>query len=142
MGSSGPVKRVSWSRRATRFAWSALAVAVAFGIVAFCGYGLLAGPRPGLTAAVTLSTWKITEVPPSLYLHGLSSGDFVPALGQFLGSLAELSGPVITMLTETWKAEQRTSPPATCRAWTTSTCGPTASTSSSGSPSTSGACSC
>ena len=42
-----------------------------------------------------------------LYLHGLSSGDFGPALGQFLGSSAGLSAPVITKLTETWKAEQR-----------------------------------
>ena len=50
---------------------------------------------------------KITEVLPLLYLHGLSSGDFVPALGQFLGSTAGLSAPVITKLTETWKAEQR-----------------------------------
>ena len=49
----------------------------------------------------------VTEVLPLLYLHGLSSGDFVPALGQFLGSAAGLSGPVITRLTETWKAEQR-----------------------------------
>jgi hypothetical protein len=31
-------------------------------------------------------TPKISEVLPLLYLHGLSSGDFVPALGQFLGS--------------------------------------------------------
>jgi transposase-like protein len=52
-------------------------------------------------------TPKITEVLPLLYLHGLSSGDFVPALGQFLGSTAGLSGSVITKLTETWKAEQR-----------------------------------
>ena len=52
-------------------------------------------------------TPKITEVLPLLYLHGLSSGDFVPALGQFLGSTAGLSGPVITKLTEAWKAEQR-----------------------------------
>ena len=52
-------------------------------------------------------TPKITEVLPLLYLHGLSSGDFVPALGQFLGSTAGLSGPVITRLTETWKAEQQ-----------------------------------
>jgi transposase-like protein len=52
-------------------------------------------------------TPKITEVLPLLYLHGLSSGDFVPALGQFLGSTAGLSAPVITKLTETWKAEQR-----------------------------------
>jgi hypothetical protein len=53
-------------------------------------------------------TPKITEVLPLLYLHGLSSGDFVPALGQFLGSAAGLSAAVITRLTETWKAEQRT----------------------------------
>jgi hypothetical protein len=31
-------------------------------------------------------TPRIEEVLPLLYLHGLSSGDFVPALGQFLGS--------------------------------------------------------
>jgi transposase-like protein len=52
-------------------------------------------------------TPKITEVLPLLYLHGLSSGDFVPALGQFLGSAAGLSAAVIIRLTETWKAEQR-----------------------------------
>ena len=44
---------------------------------------------------------------PLLYLHGLSSGDFGPALGQFLGSSAGLSASVITKLTETWAAEQR-----------------------------------
>jgi transposase-like protein len=52
-------------------------------------------------------TPKVAEVLPLLYLHGLSSGDFVPALGQFLGSTTGLSAPVITKLTETWKAEQR-----------------------------------
>ena len=52
-------------------------------------------------------TPKITEVLPLLYLHGLSGGDFVPALGQFLGSAAGLSAAVITRLTETWQAEQR-----------------------------------
>ena len=52
-------------------------------------------------------TPKITEVLPLLYLHGLSSGDFVPALGQFLGSAAGLSAAVITRLTETWQAGQR-----------------------------------
>jgi transposase-like protein len=52
-------------------------------------------------------TPKITEVLPLLYLHGLSSGDFVPALGQFLGSPAGLPAAVITRLTETWKAGQR-----------------------------------
>ena len=64
-------------------------------------------------ASVILPAWcrktpKITEVLPLLYLHGLSTGDFVPALGQFLGSSAGLSASVITKLTETWKAEQRT----------------------------------
>ena len=63
-------------------------------------------------ASAILPPWarktpKITEVLPLLYLHGLSSGDFVPALGQFLGSSAGLSAAVITRLTETWKAEQK-----------------------------------
>ena len=52
-------------------------------------------------------TPKVTEVLPLLYLHGLSSGDFVPALGQFLGSSAGLPGPVITKLTGQWQAGQR-----------------------------------
>jgi transposase-like protein len=50
-------------------------------------------------------TPQVTEVLPLLYLHGLSSGDFVPALGQFLGTGAGLSSSVIAKLTETWKAE-------------------------------------
>src|SRR5262249_23464338 len=69
------------------------------------------GVRKRLSSAI-LPPWarktpKITEVLPLLYLHGLSSGDFVPALGQFLGSSAGLSAAVITKLTEIWKAEQR-----------------------------------
>jgi transposase-like protein len=69
------------------------------------------GQRMRFSSAI-LPPWarktpKITEVLPLLYLHGLSSGDFVPALGQFLGSSAGLSAPVITKLTEQWKAEQR-----------------------------------
>jgi transposase-like protein len=50
---------------------------------------------------------KITEVLPLLYLHGLSSKDFVPALGQFLGSGAGLSASAITRLTEAWQEEHR-----------------------------------
>ena len=70
------------------------------------------GERKRFSSAI-LPPWarktpKVTEVLPLLYLHGLSTGDFVPALGQFLGSGAGLSGPVITRLTETWQAEQRT----------------------------------
>ena len=42
-----------------------------------------------------------------MYLHGLSSGDFVPALGQFLGSTKGLSAATITKMTQTWQAEQR-----------------------------------
>jgi transposase-like protein len=69
------------------------------------------GERKRFSSAI-LPAWarktpKITEVLPLLYLHGLSSGDFVPALGQFLGSAKGLSAPVITKLTEQWKAEQR-----------------------------------
>jgi hypothetical protein len=52
-------------------------------------------------------TPKVTEVLPLLYLHGLSPGDFVPALGQFPGSPSGLSGPVITKLTRAWQAGQR-----------------------------------
>src|SRR5690348_11623659 len=68
------------------------------------------GERQRFSSAI-LPPWarktpKITEVLPLLYLHGLSSGDFVPALGQFLGSSVGLSAAVITRLTDTWKAEQ------------------------------------
>lgn len=45
---------------------------------------------------------KISEVLPLLYLHGLSSGDFVPALEQFLGSAAGLSAATVTRLTKQW----------------------------------------
>ena len=69
------------------------------------------GERKRFSSAI-LPPWarktpKVTEVLPLLYLHGLSSGDFVPALGQFLGSSAGLSAAVITRLTEQWQAEQR-----------------------------------
>ncbi|MFB6393794.1 IS256 family transposase [Polymorphospora lycopeni] len=45
---------------------------------------------------------KVAEVLPLLYLHGLSSGDFVPALEQFLGSAAGLSAAAVTRLTSQW----------------------------------------
>jgi putative transposase len=48
---------------------------------------------------------KVTEVLPLLYLHGLSSGDFVPALEEFFGTEAGLSASTITRLTEQWQAE-------------------------------------
>jgi hypothetical protein len=45
----------------------------------------------------------VSEVLPLLYLHGLSTSDFGPALEQFLGSGHGLSAPTITRLTEQWK---------------------------------------
>jgi transposase-like protein len=50
---------------------------------------------------------KVTEVLPLMYLHGMSSGDFAPALEEFFGSAAGLSPSVITRLTKSWQAEQR-----------------------------------
>jgi putative transposase len=48
---------------------------------------------------------KVTEVLPVLYLRGLSTGDFAPALAGFLGSDAGLSASTISRLTEAWQAE-------------------------------------
>jgi transposase-like protein len=67
------------------------------------------GERQRFASAI-LPPWarktpQITEVLPLLYLHGLSSGDFVPALAQFLGTGAGLSSSTVTRLTETWTAE-------------------------------------
>ena len=67
------------------------------------------GERQRFSSAI-LPPWarktpQISEVLPLLCLHGLSSGDFVPALGQFLGSHAGLSASTVTRLTETWSAE-------------------------------------
>ena len=49
---------------------------------------------------------KVAEVLPLLYLHGLSGGDFVPALEAFFGTAAGLSASVITRLVEQWQAER------------------------------------
>jgi putative transposase len=49
---------------------------------------------------------KVSEVLPLLYLHGLSSGDFIPALEEFFGSEAGLSAATITRLTERWQSER------------------------------------
>ena len=50
---------------------------------------------------------KVTEVLPLLYLHGLSGGDFVPALEEFFGTEAGLSASTITRLTEQWQTERQ-----------------------------------
>ncbi|MFH9970012.1 IS256 family transposase [Streptomyces mirabilis] len=67
------------------------------------------GERKRFSSAI-LPPWcrkspKISEVLPLLYLHGLSSGDFVPALEQFLGSAAGLSPATVTRLTQQWQAD-------------------------------------
>jgi len=49
---------------------------------------------------------KVTHVLPLLYLHGLSTGDFVPALEQFFGTGSGLSASAITRLTTAWQAER------------------------------------
>ena len=50
---------------------------------------------------------KVAEVLPLMYLHGMSSGDFAPALSGFFGSAAGLSASVVTRLSTQWQAEQR-----------------------------------
>jgi putative transposase len=61
--------------------------------------------------SVILPRWcrrspKVAAVLPLLYLHGLSSSDFVPALEELFGSAAGLSASVITRLTAQWQAER------------------------------------
>jgi putative transposase len=70
-----------------------------------------AGERKRFTSAI-LPPWcrkspKINEVLPLLYLHGLSSQDFAPALAQFFGSGAGLSAAVVTRLTTQWQDKAR-----------------------------------
>jgi putative transposase len=69
------------------------------------------GERQRFSSAI-LPAWarkspQMTEVLPLLYLHGLSSGDFAPALEQFLGTAAGLSASTITRLTSQWQDEAR-----------------------------------
>jgi putative transposase len=65
------------------------------------------GERRRFSSAI-LPAWarkspQVAEVLPLLYLHGLSSSDFGPALEQFLGSAAGLSAATITRLTAQWQ---------------------------------------
>ena len=48
---------------------------------------------------------KVAEVLPLLYLHGLSTGDFVPALEAFFGSSAGLSAAAVGRLLGAWQAD-------------------------------------
>jgi putative transposase len=60
--------------------------------------------------SVILPPWcrkspKVAEVLPLLYLHGLSTGDFAPALEGFFGSAAGLSAAAIGRLLTAWQAD-------------------------------------
>src|SRR5215203_4609436 len=60
--------------------------------------------------SVILPPWcrkspKVAEVLPLLYLHGLSTGDFVPALAAFFGSAAGLSASAVGRLLTGWQAD-------------------------------------
>src|SRR5205814_6721833 len=69
------------------------------------------GQRRRFSSAI-LPAWcrkspKITEVLPQLYLHGLSSQDFVSALETFLGTGSGLSAATVTRLTVQWQDEAK-----------------------------------
>jgi transposase-like protein len=60
--------------------------------------------------SVVLPPWcrkspKVAEVLPLLYLHGLSTGDFVPALEAFFGSSAGLSAAAVGRLLAAWQVD-------------------------------------
>ncbi len=58
-----------------------------------------------MTEGSVPSRWEDQRSAALLYLHGLSSGDFVPALEQFLGPSAGLSPATVTRLTQQWQAD-------------------------------------
>lgn len=59
---------------------------------------------------------KVTEVLPVLYLRGLSTGDFAPALEVFFGCDAGLSASTIQRPTEAWQqVTRRMGPPGPVR---------------------------
>jgi putative transposase len=62
--------------------------------------------RAELTSDLDELCREVAEVLPLLYLHGLSSLDFVPALEAFFGASAGLSASVVTRLTVQWQAER------------------------------------
>ena len=61
------------------------------------------GFRSAILPAWARKSPQMTEALPLLYLHGLSTSDFGPALEQFLGSACRLVGPTITRLTTQWQ---------------------------------------
>jgi putative transposase len=71
--------------------------------------GLVSGERARFRSVI-LPPWcrkspKVAEVLPLLYLHGLSTGDFVPALEAFFGSAAGLSAAAVGRLLAAWQVD-------------------------------------
>jgi transposase-like protein len=69
------------------------------------------GERQRFSSAI-LPAWcrrspQVSEVLPLLYLHGLSTSDFAPALEQFLGTSHGLSAATIGRLTCQWQDDAR-----------------------------------
>lgn len=95
------------------------------------------GERQRFSSAI-LPAWvrkslQMNEVLPLLYLHGLSTSDFGPALEQLLGSGAGLSPASITRLTTQRQDEAKVSRTGISPAPTSCICGSTGSTSKCGS---------
>jgi putative transposase len=69
------------------------------------------GKRQKFSSAI-LPPWarsspNINDVLPLMYLHGMSTSDFLPALEQFCGTTAGLSASTITRLTTEWQADHK-----------------------------------
>jgi transposase-like protein len=69
------------------------------------------GERKRFSSAI-LPAWarkspQVSEVLPLLYLHGLSTSDFAPALEQFLGTGHGLSASTVGRLTTQWQDDAR-----------------------------------
>ena len=102
------------------------------------------GERRRFSSAI-LPAWarkspRVAEVLPLLYLHGLSTGDFVPALEQFLGSAAGLSPGTVARLTAQWQDDATAFGKRSLKDSALCTCGSTGSISRSASSRTRCAC--
>ena len=72
----------------------------------------ITGERQKFSSAI-LPPWArssptINDVLPLMYLHGMSTSDFLPALEQFCGTTAGLSPSTITRLTADWQQDHKT----------------------------------
>ena len=79
--------------------------------------------RSAILPAYMRKSPKVTEVLPVLYLRGLSTGDFAPALGEFFGSGAGLSASTVPGSPSPGRPSTSTGPAGTSRASTTCTGG-------------------